>query len=199
MNEITYKQIEEVNARLDQTDIKGKEYVMVKERIRAFRMLYPMGSIRTDIVSHEDGAYIIRAEVSDADGRLLGVGHACETEGSTNINKTSCLENCETSAVGRALGMLALGIDTSVASFDEVVNARISQIEGEKQYAKINDLQAKAVRNILAETKIDIGYIFEMYNVGAIEDLTYHKYMNLLEHIGQAKEECAKWRASQKK
>lgn len=172
---------------------------MVKERIRAFRMLHPMGSIRTDIISHEDGAYIIRAEASDADGKILGVGHACETEGSSNINKTSCLENCETSAVGRALGMLALGIDTSVSSFDEVVNARIAQIEGEKQYAKINDLQVKAVKNILAEVKVDTGYILEMYDIGAIEDLTYHKYMNLLEHIEQAKEGCAKWRASQKK
>jgi hypothetical protein len=44
-------------------------------------------------------------------------------QGSSNINKTSYVENCETSAIGRALAMLGIGIDTSIASANEVSDA----------------------------------------------------------------------------
>ena len=65
----------------------------------------------------------MKASIHDEEGRLLGTGTAYEKEGSSNINKTSYIENCETSAVGRALAMCGLGIDLSVASFEEVQNA----------------------------------------------------------------------------
>lgn len=58
---------------------------------------------------------------------VLGTGTAYEKEGSTFINKTSYIENCETSAVGRALGMAGFGIDTSIASAEEVQNAIANQ------------------------------------------------------------------------
>jgi len=61
------------------------------------------------------------------DNQILAVGHAYEKEGSTFINKTSYIENCETSAVGRALGMLGIGIDTSIATAEEVNIAIINQ------------------------------------------------------------------------
>ena len=50
-------------------------------------------------------------------------GYAHEKQNSTFINKTSFIENCETSAWGRALGNFGVGVDESVASADEVANA----------------------------------------------------------------------------
>lgn len=118
-----YEQIAAVNEQLKTTPIKGKEYVEVNERINAFRMLYPDGSIQTELLSLGGGVCTIKAIVYDAEGKILGTGHAQEKEGSTYINKTSYIENCETSAVGRALGMCGIGIKTGIASYEEVSNA----------------------------------------------------------------------------
>ena len=107
-------------------DIKGKDYVMVNERIKYFRTNYKEGSIVTELLSSVNGVYVFKASVYN-DGQLLSTGHASEKEGSTFINKTSALENAETSAIGRCLGVLGIGIDTSVASFEEVENAKIQQ------------------------------------------------------------------------
>lgn len=123
-----YEDIQKVNKTLSTMDIKGKDYVLVNERIRAFRMLYPEGTIQTELLYDTDGICTFRATIKDGD-RVLGVGHAQEKESSSYINKTSYIENCETSAVGRALGMLGIGIDTSVASYEEVANAVANQSE----------------------------------------------------------------------
>lgn len=125
--EISYTQIEEVNKTLNTLDIKGKDYVEVNERIKAFRMLYPTGTIQTEMISNENGVCVFKAIVGyyndDASIiHVLGTGTAYEKENSTFINKTSYIENCETSAVGRALGMCGLGIDKSIASAEEIVN-----------------------------------------------------------------------------
>ena len=111
------------NETIKTTDIKGKEYAEVNQRIKAFRMVYPQGTIETEMLSNENGICIFKAVVSDEDGNLLGTGTAYEKEDSSFINKTSYIENCETSAVGRALGMCGFGIDVSVASAEEVQNA----------------------------------------------------------------------------
>jgi hypothetical protein len=94
----------------------------VNERIRYFRSEYPTGSILTELVSLENGVCVMKASIL-IDGELRATGFAYEKEGSTFINKTSYIENCETSAVGRALGIFGIGIDTSVASAEEVLNA----------------------------------------------------------------------------
>ena len=83
-----YKQLEQANKEIRTTDIKGKEYAEVNQRIKAFRMIEPSGSIETEIISLENGVCVIKAVVKDAGGKVLGVGHAYEKEGSTFINKT---------------------------------------------------------------------------------------------------------------
>ena len=128
MEEITFKNIQEANDTIRTTDIKGKEYAEVNQRIKAFRMVYPRGIIETEMLSNENGVCIFRASVYDGSIGLLATGTAYEKENSTFINKTSYIENCETSAVGRALGMAGFGIDTSVASAEEVQNAINNQI-----------------------------------------------------------------------
>ena len=122
------------NETIKTTDIKGKEYAEVNQRIKAFRMLYPNGTIETEMISNENGVCIFKAKVGytttifeddkiRTEYTLLGTGTAYEKEDSSFINKTSYIENCETSAVGRALGMCGFGIDVSVASAEEVQNA----------------------------------------------------------------------------
>jgi hypothetical protein len=133
---MTYIELQKINEKLPKTDIKGKDYVEVNHRIMGFRELYPNGAIRTTIIAMQDGIVTIQAEVLDENGKLLATGLAQEKETSSFINKTSYIENCETSAVGRALGMLGIGIQTSVASYEEVQNAILNQSEPKDQHKK---------------------------------------------------------------
>ena len=127
----TFEQIQAANATIRTTDIKGKEYAEVNQRIKAFRMVYPDGFIRTHMDSNVDGVCVFSALVGffddKGDSLVIGTGTAYEKETSSFINKTSYIENCETSAVGRALGMAGFGIDTSVASAEEVKTAILNQ------------------------------------------------------------------------
>lgn len=124
---IKYLDLAIANETIKTTDIKGKEYAEVNQRIKAFRMICPSGTIETELLSNENGVCVIKATVRDESGKILGTGIAYEKENSSFINKTSYIENCETSAVGRALGMCGLGIDVSVASAEEVQNAIYNQ------------------------------------------------------------------------
>ena len=132
---MTFEDIRRANETIGTIDLKGKEYALVNQRIKAFRMVFPEGFIRTEMTSLTDGVCIFRAMVGTytADGSMLilGTGTAYEKENSSFINKTSFIENCETSAVGRALGMAGFGIDTSVASYEEVANAVKQQEDDE--------------------------------------------------------------------
>lgn len=130
-----YKDIERVNQEMNTTDIKGKDYVEVNQRIKAFRKLYPEGTIETEMLSNENGVCVFRAKIM-VNCCILGTGTAYEKEDSSFINKTSYIENCETSAVGRALGMCGLGIDTSIASAEEVQNAINNQKPTEEDAKK---------------------------------------------------------------
>jgi hypothetical protein len=129
-------------------DIKGKSYVLVHERTMHLRSeeRYKDWRIATEIISHDNGSIVFKASVLDAEGNVAATGHAREVDGDTYINKTSYVENCETSAVGRALGFLGIGIDTSIASADEVVNAVNNQAKPTKAPRTLfwDALQAKA-------------------------------------------------------
>ena len=104
------------------------DYIQVNERIEKFYEKYPEGSIQTEIVSNGNGEVIIKAYAyRNSEDKHPTTGHAMEKEGSSFINKTSHIENCETSAVGRALAMMGFEIKKSVASREEVANAKLNQ------------------------------------------------------------------------
>ena len=124
---MTYEEIKKANQQLDTVNIKGNDYVQVNDRVKAFRSVCPGGVIETEMVYYEGGRVMFKATVKDQDDRILATGYAEEKEGSTMINKTSFIENCETSAVGRALGFAGIGIDGSMASAEEVATAIINQ------------------------------------------------------------------------
>jgi len=122
---------EEVNARIGTTDIKGKAYAQVNQRILAFWELIPNGRIVTEKLADDGERCDFKASIYVGDD-LVATGHAFEVKGASYINKTSYIENCETSAVGRALGMFGIGITESLASAEEVQNAQEQQQSANK-------------------------------------------------------------------
>ena len=121
---------------METINIKGKDYVQVNERIKYFRENFQGWSLSSEIVSLENGVCVIKATIKDENEIVKATGLAYEKEGSTFINKTSYIENCETSAWGRALGNLGIGIDTSIASAEEVQNAVLNQKPEKKKEDK---------------------------------------------------------------
>jgi hypothetical protein len=112
-------------------DIKGKLYVPVNERIKEFRSneKYKDFKIENEFMELNDKYCVIKSKIFNEKNEIIATGFAREVNGDTYINKTSYVENCETSAIGRALGLLGIGIDEAFASADEVVNATIQQRE----------------------------------------------------------------------
>ena len=133
--------LQEANKSLKPMNIKDKDYVPVNERIKAFRLIYPKGSIVTEIISLVNGVVTMKASVFTEDGLLLGTGHAQEKEGSTFINKTSYIENCETSCIGRALGSCGIGLEFGFASYEEVANAKAQQNDGHISTEQFDELK----------------------------------------------------------
>ena len=156
---MTFEELKAVNAKIKTTDIKGKAYAEVNSRILAFRKLFPNGTISTDIVNLENGVCVIKATVMNEEGFVLGTGYAYEKEGSTFINKTSYIENAETSAVGRALGMVGIGIDTSIASYEETANAIANQKPAPKAQQAAEDQPAEdyrvTLRNFIRDNNLN--------------------------------------------
>jgi len=110
-------------------NIKGKEYIPVNERLLHFRSSdeYKMWQIHEEVVSVNDNEGIFKVTICDNNGVVIASAHSQEYRDSSYINKTSFLENGFTSALGRALGYLGIGIDVSIASANEVGNAVSNQ------------------------------------------------------------------------
>ena len=136
-----YKDIEKVNSEIQMIDLKGKAYAMVPERVTAFRKLYPEGFIKTEIVTATEMNALMKSAVGyykeDGSAVILGTGYAQETKGKGIVNGTSYIENCETSAVGRALGFMSLGLNGGgICSAEELVNAVVAKKQIEEDFQK---------------------------------------------------------------
>lgn len=131
MDIVKWEQIAAANAAIGTTNIKGKDYAQVNQRVKAFRMCYPTGLIETEIIYDDDAMVKMRAKAGyyAEDGRfvLLATGTAFEVKTASMVNRTSYIENCETSAVGRCLGFCGFGVETSICSAEELTNALAQQ------------------------------------------------------------------------
>ena len=132
-------------------NIHGKEYRTVAERVDLFHQNNKDAekSIVTEVLHNDENNVMMKTTVT-VNGSTY-TGHALEVYGSSMINKTSALENCETSAIGRALASAGLG-GTEFASADEVTNA-ISQQNGA---SKPNGV-SKQMANFDKETDWETG------------------------------------------
>ena len=111
------------------------DYVSVNTRLEKFWEKYPDGRIDTQIIKWMAGVITMKASVykNIADEKPAATGHAYEKEGASFINKTSAVENCETSVVGRALALMGFEVKHSIASKEEVANAIHQQEQKTKQ------------------------------------------------------------------
>lgn len=199
--EITFEDIQRANEQIRTTDIKGKEYAEVNQRIKAFRMVYPKGTIKTEMESNKDGICIFKAYVYEyylqepsgllslCKSKLLATGTAYEKENSSFINKTSYIENCETSAIGRALGMAGFGIDTSIASYEEVENATLQQ----EMNTKISKIKADVLYSTMLGKGLTEEKIHETlqknYGVETVYELTMGQHGQILNKLNKLESE----------
>ena len=128
------------------TKIGQKDYVDVSERVIAFWLLHPKWSLRSEIhhFNEDTGTVLIHAWVMDETGKIRSDGHAYEFQADkkSRVNMTSFVENCETSALGRALGIKGLGTEYGIASANEVRNAK--EKEAEMKALQLKNYQEKS-------------------------------------------------------
>ena len=181
---VTYDQLAVANSIISTTKVQNKDYAEVNQRIKAFRFLYPQGFITTNVESIQDGVCVMTAQVGyyeDGKPVVLGTGTAYEKENSSFINKTSYIENCETSAVGRALGMAGIGIDISVASAEEVQNAILNQ-EGDKEATKT---EKQSLMAMLKSMNLDYKEVLGAVGWKEGDNLTKKQYVQVLANLRQ--------------
>lgn len=151
--------------------IHGKIYDTVARRVKLFRDEYGTElNITTELLSADDSTVVMKASISKGDN-VIATGHAEENRQASTINRTSALENCETSAIGRALAAFGLA-GTEFASADEVAQA-ISLQSPQKAYKTLigpaTDKQRSIINKHLLELGIDegdqAGYLIETYGV----------------------------------
>lgn len=102
-------------------EYKGKAYITVNERLKEFRNTFKGYSLITEIIELGNDYATVKASVIDDKGTLRATGFAREVVAKSPTNKFAFLENCETSAIGRALGNFGIGIDTAVCTADELI------------------------------------------------------------------------------
>jgi len=124
-------------------NIHGRAYKTVALRVGEFRADCPITdgwSITTTILKDADDIVIIKASMGHPDGRVVATGLAEEKRGASQINRTSALENCETSAIGRMLAAAGYG-GSEYASANEVENAIQQQDGGDPEPESRNGMR----------------------------------------------------------
>ena len=160
-----------MNQKLKTINIKGKEYVEVNERLKYFRSHYPNHTLTSEVIEKTPDSILILTTIRNENGVAVATGLAEEIKGSTFINKTSYVENCETSSWGRALGNLGIGLDTSVASAEEVKNA----IANQKEVLKFDSEKYRKIAEKLKQNEITINKVEEHFKLDKFTKLELQK------------------------
>lgn len=171
-----WKTIEKAVKEMNTVPIKDKEYPPVSEKVKAFKKVYPHGSIITEQLKDDGNVCEFKVYIKDGE-TVLSTGHAKEEKTANFINKTSYIENCETSAVGRALSFAGFGGDASIASAEEVANAMSNQDKGKADQQTIQGIYAKAKKD-----GVSIDKFFAKYGVKKLQDLTQKEADHIVAH-----------------
>lgn len=148
-------------------NMRGREYKTVALRVSEFRTDYPISEgwgIKTGWLVNDTERVVFRAAIVDPDGREVAVGFAEEYRSTRGVNSTSALENCETSAIGRALAAAGYA-GQEYASADELAGALTKQrekqsFEDEKRRAKVMVLEAaKRLRSVIHESGLTVDAV----------------------------------------
>lgn len=110
-------------------NIKGNDYIPVNQKVLHFRQNFK-ANIETELLEFDfrEGFCVVKAIITEG-GKILasGLAHEFRDDATSFVNSTSFVENAETSAIGRALACLGIGIDESYASAEEVQRAQAMQ------------------------------------------------------------------------
>lgn len=137
-------------------EIKGRPYVTVNERLKEFRNNFKDYALVTEIIELGSDYATVKASIIDDKGVLRATGFAREVVAKSPINKYAFLENCETSAIGRALGNFGIGIDEAVCTADELIQKlsyedKPEKTEFEKEATKEKTATTKAIRKAVKD------------------------------------------------
>lgn len=203
---VSYEQIKKANEEIETIKLGAKGYAQVNERIKAYRKVYPTGSIITQIEEIREDYVRIRAEVRDEAGNIVSTGVASEMLTGDNkkdyINKTSMVENCETSAVGRALGFAGFGVDTAIASAEDIERTKQSNKTFEiYNNMLIRDEEAKYVIKVaigdlmrkMGVVKAGLSDVVEKELWTNLEDMTTHQLLKLENKLKTLNMETNSW------
>lgn len=155
-------------------NIHGKEYKTVALRVNEFHGLKTGHGIITEIIARDEVQVCMVARIVDEAGRVLATGHAEEFRKSGNINRTSALENCETSAIGRALAAYGLG-GSEFASANEVQGA-IAQ-----QNAMATPAKVAAITAFIENGQVQLHHLEQAFghaNVSQLLDIEADRIIN---------------------
>lgn len=180
---VSYEQIEKANNEIKTMKVGSGDYAKVSERVKAYRKVYPTGKICTDIEDITENDIRIKATITDEEGNIISTGRATEekkAKGKMTINLTDMIENCETSAVGRALGFAGFGIDKEIASSEDAAkaknNSKMFQIYDNMF---ISDDEAKYIAKVVvADLMRKMGVV-----KAALDDVIYEKLWTKLEDM----------------
>jgi hypothetical protein len=168
--------------------IQGKSYVLVSDRVVYFNETYPNGRIETILLSELDAPVvymkaIVTPDVEKPNRCFTGFSQA--VVGGGMVNKTAALENCETSAVGRALAMMGIGVIESIASVDEINKAGNNNYAGAVMNGKATDKQKDAITRGLNKLQIDLDkFIVEMKSkIKTLDDLSKQEASAWIEEL----------------
>lgn len=150
-------------------------YDTAAERLKMFKTAYPDHNIITELLSHTltpNNEYQVdfMARIINKEGLTVATGHASEREGMGDINKTSWVENCETSAIGRALKTFGIGEAGNFASEEEVDNAKDKKktVEKKETVAKGKTLTQQAKKGTKA---VNLDFITDKRTAPAMKKM----------------------------
>lgn len=172
-------------------------YVEVNVRVEKFWEKYPNGRIATELISWDNGVVVMKASAYKelCDPLPSSTGFAYEKEGSSFINKSSALENCETSAVGRALALLGFEIKKSIASKEEVANAKLNQNNEPITAQEVGTIKTKVLEFAQLRGKTDQD-VYQALHITDITVLTSNEAKEIITKVNgwitSAKKEISK-------
>jgi hypothetical protein len=150
-------------------DIKGKDYVMVKDRVTYFNDTYPNGSITTSIISADGSVVVVQAvivpDVKNMDRKFTGVS---ASNPSKSIEKMTPYEVAETSAVGRALAFMGIGVIDSIASADEMNKTIHTPTYNQPKATPENDVMVAYQATLVGKACPDCGAPMTTYKSGKV-------------------------------
>lgn len=190
---VSYEQIEKANKEIEIIKLGTKGYAQVNERIKAYRKVYPTGSLTSEIEEIRDDYVRIKATATDEQDRVIATGTSSEkltgNDKKDYINISSMIENCETSAFGRCLGFAGFGVDTSIASAEDMEKAKQRNKTFEiYDNMFIRDEEAKYIIKVvigdlmrkMGVVKVGLAEIVEKELWTTLEEMTTHQ-LSMLE------------------